>query len=89
MSVLDKTEKRDGLAVYWCVDETTGKREYGICFENGLFNIANQSIAESLLLALDMASDDIDSLVTGVPRSRRWSVMCWLWRSGYSPSKSN
>jgi hypothetical protein len=64
MAVLDTTEKRDGLAVYWFVDEATGNRSYGVCFENGFFNICNQGMAESLNFATETMSQMIDAALS-------------------------
>jgi hypothetical protein len=54
MLLLDRTEKRDGLSIYWIIDDTTDKRVCGVCFEDGILNIHNQGIAESMIFAMNM-----------------------------------
>lgn len=61
-AILDTTEKRDGLSIYWFVDSGTGKRVYGVCFENGFFNIHNQGIAESMSLANEVLSEAVEEM---------------------------
>jgi hypothetical protein len=56
MLFLDTSEIRDGLAVYWLIDEITNKRVCGICFENGILSIHNQGIAE--FIAFMVSSED-------------------------------
>lgn len=60
--ILDTTEKRDGLSIYWFVDSKTEKRVYGVCFENGFFNIHNQGIAESMSLANEILTTKVETL---------------------------
>lgn len=49
------------LVIYWLGTEDN-PREFGVCFSNGLVNIANQSVAESVALALGIASDMVEKL---------------------------
>lgn len=61
--ILDKAETRDGLAIYWFVNSVTNQRVYGIAFDNGLFNIANQELAESLSLSNDIMDSIADQFL--------------------------
>ncbi len=49
------------VAIYWMGDEKNPK-QYGVCFPGDYFNIARQSLAESLALANDVLSDAVDHL---------------------------
>jgi hypothetical protein len=51
----------DVVAVYWFGDEQE-PRQYGVCFPGVVFNIARQSLAESLALANDVLTDAIDTM---------------------------
>lgn len=60
----EKVTRQDGseLVIYWFV----GKDELdktGVAYEGGAFNIANQSAAESLMLAAELGSQMIDDAV--------------------------
>ena len=58
--IIQTSEKRpDGLSIYWLADNRTGERVCGVCFENGLLNIANQGTVESLVFALAWMQDDL------------------------------
>lgn len=58
--LLGHSEKRDGMAVVWVLDGE--KKEFGVCFEGEIFNIARQSVVESIILALTMLGNNLDSL---------------------------
>ena len=51
------------VAVYWFGDEQE-LRQYGMCFPGTFFNIARQSLAESMSLANDVLADAIDTAET-------------------------
>lgn len=55
------TQTRDGMAVYWFGDAET-LHQYGVCFEDGYFNIARQSLAESLCLANEVLTDAVEEM---------------------------
>lgn len=55
------TEERDGMAVYWFGDSPRPK-QFGICFEGTYFNIARQSLAESLCLANEVLTDAVEEM---------------------------
>lgn len=59
----EKIVKGDGseMVAYWFGDDTDPK-QYGVCFPGGYFNIARQSMAESVDLALNMLDDAIDTI---------------------------
>jgi hypothetical protein len=62
MFITDTQECKDPiLAVYWFGDEKQ-PRQVGVCFEGSFFNIARQSLAESLVLANDVLTDMIDDI---------------------------
>ncbi|MFA6358570.1 MAG: hypothetical protein WCY09_07945 [Candidatus Omnitrophota bacterium] len=49
----------NAVAVYWMGDNANPK-QFGVCFPGEMFNIARQSLAESLSLANDMLTDAVD-----------------------------
>ena len=64
MFVTDTEEIGSGsrkVAVYWIGDEKN-ERQFGVCFECGYFNIARQSIAESIPTAMEVADAAIQTI---------------------------
>jgi hypothetical protein len=49
----------NALAVYWMGDSASPK-QFGVCFPGDMFNIARQSLAESLALPNYMLADAVD-----------------------------
>ena len=54
-------EKCEKGVIYW-VDEGDKKRVFGVVFPNGIHNIANQGVAESITLSLAVTSDMVEQL---------------------------
>ena len=55
------TECRGGMAIYW-IGSIDDPKQFAVAFEGERMNIARQGIAESVVLALGMLSDDLDRL---------------------------
>jgi len=51
----------NAVAVYWFGTEQE-PHQYGVCFPGAVFNIARQSLAESLALANDVLTDAVDTM---------------------------
>ena len=48
------------IAIYWMGD-AAAPQQYGVCFPGAGFNIARQSMAESLAIANDMLIDSVEA----------------------------
>ena len=59
MMICTDTEERSGLAIYWFGTQKD-KRQVGVCFDDGNFNIHNQGLAESLVFANDLLTDMVE-----------------------------
>jgi len=57
------------LAVYWMGDEKN-PRQFGVAFPGGYFNIARQSLAESLALSNEVLTDAVDAICVGQVREQ-------------------
>ena len=54
-------------------ETTTIRGSFGVCFSGAYFNIARQSVAESIPLAMDVADAAINSLES--PKRSAWVVV--------------
>ena len=59
--VLTDIETVGDMAVYW-IGTRTDTRQFGICFDGPIFNIARQGVAESVVLAFAMFADALDEI---------------------------
>lgn len=64
--ILTKEHGGGSVAVYWMGDEKN-PRQFGIAFPGGFFNIARQSLAESLALSNDVVSAALPEIPVSVP----------------------
>lgn len=89
--ILTGAETRNGLTIYWLGTEAKPK-DMGICFDGEFFNIARQEAAESVALALAMASADVENalgndepktppICAGLERRQRYQY--WPIRVGW------
>lgn len=63
MLVMTDVEKRyaDDLVIYWFGDDKR-KDVVGVCFRPCVTNIANQSLAESMVLANEVLADEVEKM---------------------------